>query len=118
MTQYLLAVHHSEDDETPSPDDTQKAYRQVDEFNKDLEASGAWVFAGGLTRRAARRSFAVRAATCSRRTVRSPRRRNSSVGSGSSRWPTSTLPFRGGDATMADVRPAAEPRRMDHDDSP
>lgn len=48
MTQYLLAVHHSEDDEAPSPDDTQKAYRQVDEFNKDLEASGAWVFAGGL----------------------------------------------------------------------
>jgi len=48
MTQYLLALHHSEDDETPSPDDTQKAYRQVDEFNKDLEASGAWVFAGGL----------------------------------------------------------------------
>ncbi len=48
MTQYLLAVHHSEDDETSSPDDMQKAYRQVDEFNKDLQASGAWVFAGGL----------------------------------------------------------------------
>ena len=49
MTQYLLSVWHS--DRNPIPDDPetmQKAFKQVDAFNAELQASGAWVFAGGL----------------------------------------------------------------------
>ena len=49
MTQYLLSVWHS--DRNPIPDDPavmQRAYKQVDAFNADLQASGAWVFGGGL----------------------------------------------------------------------
>lgn len=47
MTQYLLSVHHDYDSETPA-DEMEKAYRAVDEFNQSVQASGAWVFAGGL----------------------------------------------------------------------
>ena len=49
MTQYLLSVWHS--DRYPMPDDPetmQKAFKQVDAFNAELQAAGAWVFAGGL----------------------------------------------------------------------
>jgi hypothetical protein len=49
MAQYLLSVWHS--DAHPIPDDPetmQKAFKQVDVFNAELQASGAWVFAGGL----------------------------------------------------------------------
>lgn len=49
MTQYLLAVHGRTDDPTPSEEEMQKAYADVDAFNEKLRASGAWVFAGGLT---------------------------------------------------------------------
>lgn len=48
MTQYLLAVHGRQDDPTPSDDEIQKAYADVDAYNQKLQASGAWVFAGGL----------------------------------------------------------------------
>ena len=48
MAQYLLSVHMTEADEKPSPEVMEKAYRDVDVFNKELMASGAWVFAGGL----------------------------------------------------------------------
>jgi len=49
MTQYLLAVHGDEADFAAiSPEDTQRMYKQVDAFNEELKASGAWVFAGGL----------------------------------------------------------------------
>ena len=48
MTQYLLAVHMVEGEPVPSEEEIQKAYRQVDEFNKEVMDSGAWVFAGGL----------------------------------------------------------------------
>jgi hypothetical protein len=49
MTQYLLAVHGDEADfAAMSPEDTQRAYKQVDAFNEELKATGAWVFAGGL----------------------------------------------------------------------
>jgi hypothetical protein len=48
MTQYLLAVHHSPDAPPPPPAEMQKAFRQVDAFNEELKAAGAWVFAGGL----------------------------------------------------------------------
>jgi hypothetical protein len=48
MTQYLLAVHSVEGDPTPSPEQIQTMYAQVDTFNQELRRSGAWVFAGGL----------------------------------------------------------------------
>jgi len=46
MTQYLLSVHMVEG-EAP-PDDIEGVYKDVDVFNKELKAKGAWVFAGGL----------------------------------------------------------------------
>ena len=48
MTQYLLSVHMVDGEPEPAPEVIQQAYRQVDEFNADLQKSGAWVFAGGL----------------------------------------------------------------------
>jgi hypothetical protein len=46
MPQYMLSVHHSPD--APPPADMQKAFAQVDAFNAELTAAGAWVFGGGL----------------------------------------------------------------------
>jgi hypothetical protein len=49
MTQYLLSVWHSPESPVPTdPDVMQKAFKQVDAFNAELQAAGAWVFAGGL----------------------------------------------------------------------
>jgi hypothetical protein len=48
MTQYLLSVYMTEGDPEPAPDEIAQAYADVDVFNKELMASGAWVFAGGL----------------------------------------------------------------------
>ena len=51
MTQYLLSVWHDDtstyemDFESP---DAQRMFAQVDKFNAELQATGAWVFAGGL----------------------------------------------------------------------
>jgi len=49
MTQYLLSVWH-EDNYTVdfSGDEIQRIVGQVDEFNAEVQAAGAWVFAGGL----------------------------------------------------------------------
>jgi len=47
MTQYLISVIHDWD-ALPPAEDMQKVFKQVDEFNEELTASGAWVFAGGL----------------------------------------------------------------------
>jgi hypothetical protein len=46
MAQYLLSVHGSETD--PMPDDVDQMFAAVDSFNKELQATGSWVFAGGL----------------------------------------------------------------------
>ncbi len=46
MAQYLLSVHGSETDEIP--DNVQELYAAVDAFNKKVQASGSWVFGGGL----------------------------------------------------------------------
>jgi hypothetical protein len=48
MKQYMLSVHHAEGD--PMPDDAtiQQMFADVEAFNTELRASGAWVFAGGL----------------------------------------------------------------------
>jgi hypothetical protein len=49
MTQYLLSVWHSPESPMPTdPAEMQKAMDQVDVFNAELQAQGAWVFAGGL----------------------------------------------------------------------
>jgi hypothetical protein len=46
MAQYLLSVHGSDTD--PIPDNVEDLYAAVDRFNTELQASGSWVFAGGL----------------------------------------------------------------------
>ena len=48
MTQYLLSVYMVEGEEPPSAEDMERAYRDVDVLNEELQAQGAWVFAGGL----------------------------------------------------------------------
>ena len=48
MNQYLLSVHMVEGEEPPSAEAMQQAYKDVDAFNAQLQAGGAWVFAGGL----------------------------------------------------------------------
>src|SRR6266853_5282440 len=48
MKQYLLAVHMVEGEEPQSEDETQQAYKDVDALNTQIQARGAWVFAGGL----------------------------------------------------------------------
>jgi len=48
MKQYLLAVHMVEGEAAPSEAEAQQSYQAVDAFNRELMASGQWVFAGGL----------------------------------------------------------------------
>jgi hypothetical protein len=48
MTQYLLSVYMVEGEATPTEEETQQAYKDVDAFNAELQAKGMWVFAGGL----------------------------------------------------------------------
>jgi hypothetical protein len=48
MKQYLLSVHVVEGDEAPPEDAMQQMYKDVDAVNAELQAAGAWVFAGGL----------------------------------------------------------------------
>ena len=48
MKQYLLAVHMVEGAEPQSAQDTEQAYKDVDVLNAQMQAEGAWVFAGGL----------------------------------------------------------------------
>ncbi len=49
MAEYLLSVWHDEDYVVDfSGEDAQRLAGQVDAFNAELQASGSWVFAGGL----------------------------------------------------------------------
>ncbi len=48
MTQYLLSVHGSEDSPYATDEDMQRAFADVDRLNAEMQAAGAWVFAGGL----------------------------------------------------------------------
>ncbi len=47
MRQYLLGVY-SDESAPVSDEQMQAAYKAVDEFNRELMETGAWVFAGGL----------------------------------------------------------------------
>ncbi|WP_323095791.1 YciI family protein [Intrasporangium sp. YIM S08009] len=51
MTQYLMSVHHTAGEAMPPQDEIERMYADVDAFNSKLQASGAWVFAGGLVDR-------------------------------------------------------------------
>jgi hypothetical protein len=47
MKQYLLGVYS--DESAPMTDEQMQAsFKAVDEFNSELQRTGAWVFAGGL----------------------------------------------------------------------
>jgi hypothetical protein len=48
MTQYMLSVIMVDGAPEVSEEETQRAYKAVDEFNAEVTAAGAWVFAGGL----------------------------------------------------------------------
>lgn len=48
MPVYLLSVHGRDDDPMPPEDVIQRMFAQVDRFNDEVRAAGAWVFAGGL----------------------------------------------------------------------
>jgi hypothetical protein len=48
MKQYLLSVHMVEGAPVPSEAEMHQRFAGVDAFNKELMASGEWVFAGGL----------------------------------------------------------------------
>ena len=47
MKQYLLSIYHPEGD-LPAPADMEKIMQDVAAVNAELQAAGAWVFAGGL----------------------------------------------------------------------
>jgi hypothetical protein len=49
MKQYLLSVHHIEGEPLPDPETMQQMFKDVDAVNHEMQAEGAWVFAGGLT---------------------------------------------------------------------
>jgi hypothetical protein len=48
MTQYLLSVHGSEGGSYATEEDMARAFAAVGAFNAEVQAAGAWVFAGGL----------------------------------------------------------------------
>jgi hypothetical protein len=48
MTQYLLSVWAVEGDLPPTQETMEQMYADVDAFNTEVQAAGAWVFAGGL----------------------------------------------------------------------
>ena len=49
MAEYLLSVWHDDNYELDfSGDEAQRMVAQVDQFNAEVQAAGAWVFAGGL----------------------------------------------------------------------
>lgn len=51
MAQYLLSVWHDEPYDLEverESEDMQRVFKQVDAFNGEAQAAGAWVFGGGL----------------------------------------------------------------------
>ena len=48
MKQYMLSVTMVDGAPPRPPDEMQQAFERVDELNAELQATGVWVFAGGL----------------------------------------------------------------------
>jgi hypothetical protein len=48
MKEYLLSVHMIEGQPPPAAELMNQMYADVDAFNSELQAEGAWVFGGGL----------------------------------------------------------------------
>ncbi len=48
MTQYLMSVHYDPKSPPLTADETRQSYADTDVFNQEIQASGHWVFAGGL----------------------------------------------------------------------
>src|ERR1700691_1896072 len=48
MKQYLLSVYHPESSDAPAPEVMEKIRHDVGAVNSEMQAAGAWVFAGGL----------------------------------------------------------------------
>ena len=48
MTEYLLSVWSTGTDQEQTAEEMEKSYADVDTFNTKIQASGNWVFAGGL----------------------------------------------------------------------
>ncbi len=48
MKQYLLSVHHPESGPDLSPEAIEQSVKDVGVVNDEMQAAGAWVFAGGL----------------------------------------------------------------------
>src|SRR5580698_7230761 len=48
MKQYMLSVYHADKGPALAPEVMAKSIRDVDAINAEMEAAGAWVFAGGL----------------------------------------------------------------------
>lgn len=48
MKLYLLSVHSVEGEPPLSDEDLQTVHRETGRINSEMQASGAWVFAGGL----------------------------------------------------------------------
>jgi len=89
MNQYLLSIYQP-DGEAPPPHVLEPVMRDVKALRQEMKAAGAWVFAGGLPPRARPPSYGSRTGSFSPQTVRSPKARNTSAGSASSRPPIST----------------------------
>ncbi len=49
MTHYLMSVIHDWDNMGLSEEEMQESFRLTDAFNDELQKTGHWVFAGGLT---------------------------------------------------------------------
>jgi hypothetical protein len=47
MRQYLLTIYQP-DGPPPPPEDLEPIMRDLDALNREIQAAGAWVFAGGL----------------------------------------------------------------------
>ena len=48
MPQYLISMYQPAGDQVPPPEVLGPIMQRVGEIRRDLEAAGAWVFAGGL----------------------------------------------------------------------
>lgn len=64
MPHYLLSVITPTDGQMPSPEAMAEIVRKLEIFHDELQAAGAWVFAGGCTGRRPRPCCAPRTATC------------------------------------------------------